>query len=343
MLTDQLISIVVVCYRDAGSITELLRRLEITMAEITPNWEVIYVNDDSPDESEAILVDCARNNPRLTVISHSRNFGAQTAFTTGMAQAIGDAVVIMDGDLQDPPEMIADFVRHWMTGNDVVYGIRAERNEGIVRNMGYKIFYRILKRISYVELPIDAGEFSLMDRVVVEAILACPEGDRLIRGLRAYAGFRQVGIPFNRPPRYSGESTQSLLSYLMWAYKSFTSYSLFPLRIITTISFIMTAILFSMIVFYLVLWVIHSQTPEGYMTILISQLLIGTVIMLALGIIGEYLGRMFLEIKARPQPIIRLLVNDQRPTPRSWLGRPFDPLRLERDLAIRGKGRRDET
>jgi polyisoprenyl-phosphate glycosyltransferase len=140
MLTDKNISVVIACYRDEGSIDEMLRRLTAVMDNITPNWEAIYVNDNSPDNAEAILLERAKTNPRLTVISHARNFGAQTAFTTGMMQAAGDAVVIMDGDLQDPPELIADFVKRWLAGSDVVYGIRAKRKESFVRNVGYKAF-----------------------------------------------------------------------------------------------------------------------------------------------------------------------------------------------------------
>ncbi|MBF0212470.1 MAG: glycosyltransferase family 2 protein [Magnetococcales bacterium] len=327
MMTERMVSIVVTCYRDAGSVRELLRRLRESMDVITPNWEVIYVNDDSPDDAEAVLIEAARQEPRLTVISHARNFGAQTAFTTGMRQARGEAVVIMDGDLQDPPEMIGDFVAQWLAGHEVVYGIRAKRQEGWVRNVGYKVFYRILRKISYLDIPLDAGEFSLMDRVVVEAILACPEQDRLIRGLRAYAGFRQVGIPFNRPPRHSGESTQSLIDYIMWVYKSFTSFSLAPLRFIIVTSFLMSALLFFLIFYYLASWLHGGYAPPGYMTQLMVLLGVGTVIMLSLGIIAEYLGRLFLEVKNRPQPIIRMLVNDQRPEPVPWLGRSHDPLR----------------
>ncbi|MBI4689207.1 MAG: glycosyltransferase family 2 protein [Nitrospirae bacterium] len=321
MLTDKYISVVVTCYRDAGSIVELLRRLNETMNKITPNWEVIYVNDDSPDNSDAVLLELAAKDPRLTVISHARNFGAQVAFTTGLAQASGDAVVIMDGDLQDPPELIEDFVKLWLRGNDVVYGIRAKRNEGLIRNIGYKIFYRIFKKIAYLPVALDAGEFSLMDRVVVDVILSCPESDRLIRGLRAYAGFKQAGVEFERPQRFSGESTQSLLDYIMWAYKSFTSFSLAPLRMISAISFTMVGVLLILLVVYFIAFLLGAESPRGYMTLIGLLLGIGTIIMFSLGIIGEYLGRLFIEIKNRPQPVIRTLINDHRAEPRQWLGR----------------------
>lgn len=329
MLTDRMLSVVVACYRDEGSIRELLGRLVAVLERITPHWEVIYVNDDSPDEAEAVLLDEASRQPRLTVVSHARNFGAQVAFTTGLAQARGEAVVIMDGDLQDPPELIETFAARWLEGYDVVYGIRAKRHEGWVRNLGYKLFYRILRRISYISIPLDAGEFSLMDRVVVEVILHSPERDRLIRGLRAYAGFRQTGIPFERPERFAGESTQSLLAYLMWAYKSFVSYSLFPLRLITTCAFAMTG--FSLLALavnvtaYVASFFGAVPPPPGYMTIVTALLLLGAIMMAALGVIGEYVGRLFLEVKSRPQPVLRSLVNEQRDEPRAWLGRTGAP------------------
>lgn len=321
MLTDKKISVVVACYRDEGSIEVMLERLSTVLSRITPHWEVIYVNDASPDNAEKVLAVQAARFPWLTVISHARNFGAQVAFHSGMLQADGDAVVIMDGDLQDPPELIEEFVRKWLAGNEVVYGIRAKRHEGLVRNLAYKIFYKIFKKISYVPIALDAGEFSLMDRVVVDVILACPESDRLVRGLRAYAGFNQTGIPFERPARFTGESTQGLLDYIMWAFKSFTSYSLFPLRLINLSALAVSFCLFLMLVYYLGAYLLGYTAPHGYMTQLLITLGLGSMILFALGIMGEYLGRLFIEVKNRPQPVIKLLLNNHRREPRSWLGR----------------------
>ncbi len=228
MLTDKKISVVVVCYRDAGSILELFHDVKETLEKITPHYEIIYVNDGSPDDSEEMLVALAQTEPSLTVISHSRNFGAQVAFTSGLLQADGDAVVIMDGDMQDPPELIHDFVKKWLEGYNVVYGIRAKRQETWWKQIGYKVFYRLFKKIASFEVPLDAGEFSLMERKVVDVILACRERNRLIRGLRAYAGFRQIGIPFVRPKRFSGESTQGFIDYINWAIKGLISFSVKP-------------------------------------------------------------------------------------------------------------------
>lgn len=320
MLTEKFISIVVICYKDAGSIHEMLTRLNTVMKDVTENWEVIYVNDASPDNSQEILSEESKNNTRLTVITHARNFGSQTAFSTGLLQAKGDAVVIMDGDLQDPPEVIHSYVEKWLEGNEVVFGVRRNRQESLIRNIGYKVFYSILNKISYVPLPQDAGEFSLMDRKVVDVILQCPENDRLIRGLRAYAGFRQVGVEFDRPSRFSGETTQSLLNYVMWAVQSFTSYSLLPLRLIAIFAITLSFVFIIMLFIFVGLYFSGVDSPPGFMTIIVVILFVGAIIMLSLGIIGEYMGRLFLEIKKRPQPIISNIINDQRLESRSWIG-----------------------
>ena len=319
MLTDKKISVVVVCYRDSGSILELFKRLKENLDKITPNYEVIYVNDASPDDSEDVLSGLAKREKCLTVITHSRNFGAQIAFTSGIYQAAGDAVVIMDGDLQDPPELIYDFAKKWVEGYDVVYGIRAKRAEVWWRRIGYKVFYRIMQRFASFNIPLDAGEFSLMDRKIVDVILACKERNRLIRGLRAYAGFKQVGIPFARPPRFSGETTQTLINYINWALKGFVSFSDKPLKFISFLSFIFT-LLSGLALFIYLLFFLFISTPTGFMTLLTAILFLGAIQLLCLSIIAEYLAQIFEEIKNRPINIVKEILNDQRETPREWIG-----------------------
>ena len=211
MLTEKILSVVVVCYRDAGSIRALYDRLTKALRAITPSYEIIYVNDASPDESESILRALAAEDSHFTVIQQARNFGAQAGFTAGMVQALGDAVVLMDGDLQDPPELIAEFVKKWQEGYEVIYGVRRKREKsmGRLNALLYHLFYVVLNSLSYVRIPLDAGEFSLMDRKVVDRVNALPERDRLIRGLRAWVGFRQTGVAFARPERFAGTSTNS--------------------------------------------------------------------------------------------------------------------------------------
>jgi len=336
MLTDKCISIVITCYRDEGSIHEMMKRITATMEKVTPRWEVIYVNDHSPDNAKKVLAEIAKNEPRLTVVSHARNFGAQVAFTTGLLQASGDAVVIMDGDLQDPPELIEDFARVWISGYDVVYGIRAKRHEGMVRNVGYKLFYRLFKKMAYIPIPLDAGEFSLMDRCVVDVIIACPEKDRLIRGLRAYAGFKQIGVEYVRPKRFAGESTQSLLSYLGWVYKSFASFSFVPLRLISFLALAVVSVLILLIIIYFSIYLFGGKAaPRGYMTLLALILGLGAVQLFAISIIGEYLARLFIEVKGRPQPVIDMLLNDHRSQPHRWLGRSDTNTDSERSQPVK--------
>jgi polyisoprenyl-phosphate glycosyltransferase len=319
MLTDRKISVVVVCYRDAGCIPELFRKIKETLEGITPHYEIIYVNDASPDNAEEILSTLAETEPALTVISHSRNFGAQVAFTSGLWQADGEATVIMDGDMQDPPELIRDFVKKWLEGHQVVYGIRAKRQEAWWKQIGYKAFYRLFRKIASFEVPLDAGEFSLMDRKVVDVILACRERNRLIRGLRAYAGFSQIGIPFVRPKRFSGESTQSFIDYINWAIKGLISFSVKPLKFISVLSFSVTLLtVFAMIVYFTLY--LFGTAPTGFMTLLLIILFLGAVQLFCFSIVAEYLAQIFEEIKYRPINIVKRIVNDHRRVPRPWLG-----------------------
>ena len=182
MLTEKMITVVVACYRDAGCVHEMYRRLTEVLAQVTPRYEIIFVNDNSPDNAEELLTELAAKDARVTVISHSRNFGSQMAFTSGMQRSLGDAVIVMDGDLQDPPEVIPALVLEWLTGYDVVYGVRERRREGRLMEAARKAFYRIYRWLSYLEIPLDAGDFSIMSRRVVEALLLMPERDRFLRG-----------------------------------------------------------------------------------------------------------------------------------------------------------------
>jgi glycosyltransferase involved in cell wall biosynthesis len=320
MLTDKKISVVVVCYRDAGSIRELYRSVKDVLEKITPHYEIIYVNDASPDNAEEILSALAQTEPALTVVTHSRNFGAQVAFTSGLWQSDGDATVIMDGDMQDPPGLIYDFVQKWLEGYSVVYGIRTKRREAWSRQIGYKIFYRMFKQMASFDVPLDAGEFSLMDKIVVDVILACRERNRLIRGLRAYAGFRQIGIPFVRPKRFSGESTQSFIDYINWGIKGLISFSVKPLKFISVLSFTVTLLTVFTMVLYFVLYLLFRTSPSGFMTLLLIILFLGAVQLFCFSIVAEYLAQIFEEIKYRPINIVNKIVNDHRKVPRPWLG-----------------------
>ena len=312
MLTQRTISVVVACYRDAGSIGEMYRRLTAVLEKTTPRFEIIYVNDNSPDNAEELLAELAGRDPRVTVISHSRNFGSQMAFTSGMKQARGDGIVLMDGDLQDPPEVIPDLVRKWETGFEVVYGVRERRKESRPMEAARKLFYRIYRRMSYLDMPLDAGDFSIMSRCVVDSLLMLPERDRFLRGLRAWVGFRQTGVPYTRPERFSGETTNSFGDNIRWAKRGILSFSYRPLEMVSILAFIVTVLAAIAVLGYFLAYFLLPQAPRGFMTLLVAVLFLGAVQLLSLSVIAEYLGKIFEEVKGRPQFIVKRLLNDHR-------------------------------
>lgn len=311
-----MISVVPIAYRDEGNIRELYKRVSKELRKITPNYEIVYVNDCSPDNTQKILEDLAKKDKRLTVVLHSRNFGAQNAFTTGMKQAVGDAVIIMDGDLQDPPELIQDFVKKWLDGYDVVYGERRKREKsmGWLREQIYHLFYVIFKKLSYMRVPLDAGDFSLMDRKVVDQINMLPEKDRFLRGLRAWVGFKQIGVPFVRPERFSGVgvSTSSVFKGIGWARRAIFSFSHTPLEWVFYSALASVFVSLLAAIFYIVHYFLFPGAPKGFLTILVVTLFLGSVQLVALSFICEYLRRIFEEVKSRPVSIVQKIINDHR-------------------------------
>ncbi|MBI3485941.1 glycosyltransferase family 2 protein [Candidatus Daviesbacteria bacterium] len=314
MLISKKISVVVIAYKDEGSIEELYKRTKAVLKKITSRYEIIYVNDDSPDRSEEFLRKLAKKDKKLIVALHSRNFGAQSAFTTGMKLASGEAVVIMDGDLQDPPELIEKLVAKWLEGYQVVYGVRRKREKsmGFVYEQLYHLFYIIFNKLSYIPIPLDAGDFSLMDRKVVERINKLPEKDRFIRGLRAWVGFKQIGIKYIRPERFSGQSTNSLIKNLKWVRKAIFSFSYTPLEWVfymAAISFLMSILA---ILLYIILYFYIPNSPKGFLTLLIITLFLGSIQLIVLAIIAEYLRRIFEEVKSRPSAIVKEVINKRK-------------------------------
>ena len=201
------VSAIIACYRDAQAVPIMYQRLSDTFKKIGVDYEIIFVNDASPDDAKEVLARIAADDHKVVVINHSRNFGSQSAFTSGMRVATGDAVVLLDGDLQDPPELIESFVQKWEEGYDVVYGVRTKREATLFLRAGYKLFYRLFRASSYVPMPLDAGDFSLIDRKAVTALNNLPENSRFMRGLRTWVGFRQTGVSYTRPERMFGRTT----------------------------------------------------------------------------------------------------------------------------------------
>jgi polyisoprenyl-phosphate glycosyltransferase len=306
------ISVVIPCYNEEGNIRPMHERLSNVLRPLTNTFEIIFVNNGSYDGSAPIFDEVAAADSHVSVLTLSRNFGTQGAYTSGMEYASGDCVVCMDGDIQDPPELIPAFVEKWRAGYDVVYGVRARRKGSLIRRIGYKAFYRLLQRVSYVEIPLDAGEFSLMDRRVVDVVNAMPERNRLIRGLRAWAGFHQTGVPYVRQERFSGRTTNSLFALFRWAGLGLISFSFAPLELISYLAAVVVLLTALAIVYYLALYFIVPTAPRGFETILVVVLFLGAVQLLCLSIMGSYLARMFEEIKARPKYLIQDISNDHR-------------------------------
>ena len=314
MLTNKKISIIVICYMDEPAIPIMYERVKKIIKKVTLDWELIYVNDCSPDNAEQVLRKLAKKDERVTIINHSRNFSAQNAYVSGMKQSLGDAVVILDGDLQDPPEMIYDFVKKWLEGYDVVYGIRIKREAPGFMQIAYKLFYRIFRKLSYINVPLDAGDFSLMDKKVVNAIVEMPERDIFLRGLRAWAGFKQTGIKYIRPERMFGTTTNNLIKNIRWAKKGIFSFSYLPLELISYLAIIVVFFSFLAIILFLLSYIFNflPRGSQGIQTIIILVLFLGGIQLLCLSIIGEYLAKIFEETKKRPKFIIKEILNDHR-------------------------------
>jgi polyisoprenyl-phosphate glycosyltransferase len=306
------ISVVIPCYNEEGNIQAMYDRLTPVLGGLTPTYEIIFVNNGSYDGSADLLDELAARDARVSVLTLSRNFGSQGAYSAGFAYASGDCVVGLDGDIQDPPEMIADFVAKWLEGYDVVYGVRARRKGSLLRRIGYKVFYRVLRRISYVQIPVDASDFALMDRRVIHILNGMPERSRLIRGLRAYAGFSQTGIPYVRQERFAGRTTNSFLGLFRWAGLGIVSFSFAPLDLISYLAITVVGITALALVVYTALYFIVPGAPRGFQTLLVITLFLGSVQLLCLSIIGTYLGKIFEEVKARPNFLVHDIQNDHR-------------------------------
>lgn len=304
------LSAVIACYRDGPAAPQMHERLTSVFRKLGVDYEIIFVNDASPDDAREVLAALADRDPRVVVVNHARNFGSQSAFTSGMRIATGDAVVILDGDLQDPPELIEQFYAEWLTGYDVVYGERVEREASLAMQIAYKLFYRLFRSLSYVRVPVDAGDFSLMDRRVVDVLNALPETNRFIRGLRAWIGFEQTGVPYVRPDRPFGRTTNSLVRNLSWARKAILSFSYVPLDLIMWLALACVGVAGIGAVTQLVLrFVAPGLAPKGVTTLLVVILFLGGIQLLCLSIIGSYLAHIYDEVKRRPAYVVESVLN----------------------------------
>jgi polyisoprenyl-phosphate glycosyltransferase len=319
MSTDRaktLVSAVVPCYKEARTIPILHERLTKVMRDLGVDYEIILVDSGSPDNTPEVLADLAARDPHISVVRHTRAFGPEAAFLSGMRMATGDAVVMLDGDLQDPPEVIPELVARWREGYEVVYGQRTSRGGAFTMNVARKGFYRLFQRLAYVSIPLDAGDFSLLDRRVVDTLAALPEKHRFGRGLRAYVGYRQTAVPYHRPDRMFGRSSNNTLSNIGWARRAIVSFSYLPLDLIGWLGLLMTTLSLVGIVVEVTLKIVApSSAPKGFTTLIVAILLVGGVQMLCLSVLASYMAHMYEEIKARPTYIVDYVLNP--PTPRS--------------------------
>jgi len=298
------ISAIVACYKDEQAIPVMHRRLTDTFKKLDVNYEIIFVNDGSPDNCADRIVEISATDPHVLGITHSRNFGSQMAFRSGMEMSVMQACVLLDGDLQDPPELIEQFYHRWTEGYDVVYGRRVKRDMPFGWGFLYKAFYRLFAYLSYVKIPLDAGDFSLIDRRVVGWLLRSPERDLFLRGLRAYIGFRQAGVDYVRPKRMFGESTNNLLKNLEWAKRGIFSFSNAPLKMLSAAGVVLLglSIVLGVIVAGLRI-LIPDIAPRGATTLLLASLFFGAINLFAVGLLGEYIAKIMEEVKGRPRLI----------------------------------------
>ncbi|MSO94532.1 MAG: glycosyltransferase [Thermoleophilia bacterium] len=304
------LSAVIACYRDSPAIPDMHERLTQTFVSLGVDYEIIFVNDASPDDAREVLEELTSRDTHVVAIHHTRNFGSQGAFTSGMRVATGDAVILLDGDLQDPPELIAEFYPKWREGWDVVYGIRQQRIATRMMQVAYKAFYRVFRATSYVPIPLDAGDFSLIDRRVVDALNSLPESGRFMRGLRAWVGFRQTGVPYVRPERPYGTSTNSLIRNLAWARRGVLSFSYAPLDLIVWLAFFTVGLAVIAIIVLVSLRIIEpSLAPKGFASLFVIILFVGGIQLLCLAIIGSYVAHIYEEVKHRPAFIVESITN----------------------------------
>lgn len=308
----QELSVVVPVFNEEENIPELYRRLRAVLPQVVQEWEILFVDDGSRDRSWELIRTLAAQDPRVRGLRFSRNFGHQMAFAAGLDHARGQAVVIMDADLQDPPELIPELVAKHREGYEVVYAVRVARHgETAFKKLTAKLFYRLLARITAVQIPLDTGDFRLMGPRAVEAFRRLPERHRFTRGLVAWLGFPQTGVPYERAPRHAGTTKYPLRKMLRFALDAITSFSHLPLQLATWLGFVVSAFAFFYILVVLALKLAGISWP-GYTSLMAAILFLGGVQLLMVGLLGEYVGRIYDEVKHRPLYLVAEKVGEER-------------------------------
>jgi dolichol-phosphate mannosyltransferase len=328
----RLLSVVAPVYNEEGTIDEFYARMCSALEGL--EFELVLVDDGSSDASPQLLERLAESDPRVCVVYLSRNFGHQTALTAGLDHARGDAVVMIDADLQDPPELIPRMLDHWRGGCDVVYAVREHREgESRFKLNTAKWFYRLFDKLAQVELEHNSGDFRLLDRVALDALLSMRERNRFLRGMTVWVGYTQAAVPYKRDPRYAGETKYTLSKMVKFSLDAISSFSHRPLQLATLLGFLISTLAFVAIPVVIVLRILGSYLP-GFGSITIAILLLGGIQLMAIGLIGEYVGRIYDEVKGRPLYLVRARRNVQ-PDPTMLHGRPtragIEPPLIERE------------
>lgn len=300
------ISVVAPNYNESASIPEFYRRIVEVMEQLGETWELVWVDDGSKDSSTEMIIELGKQDERIRPVIFARNFGHQIAVTAGLDYSRGDAVVIMDSDLQDPPEVIPELFAKWMEGFEVVFAIRKEREgESWFKLFTASLFYRLIYRITDVNIPVDTGDFRLLDRKVVDVMNEMRERHRFLRGMSVWVGFHQTGVTYKRAARFAGETKYPLKKMVRFASDAITSFSYFPLQVATYLGFLSAGISILAIPVVVAMRLTGSGAFFGQATTLIAVLFLGGVQLISLGILGEYIGRIYDEVKRRPLYIVR--------------------------------------
>ena len=307
------LSIVIPVFNEAENIETLHSRLSAVLQHMGHQYEIIYVDDGSQDQSPALLDRLARGDGHVVVVELARNFGHQVAISAGLEHSLGRAVCIMDADLQDPPEVLPKFLEKWQEGAEVVYAIRTMRKEWWGKRLAYAGFYRLLQRVANIRIPLDAGDFCIMDRCVVDQLVQMPERNRFVRGIRSWIGFHQVGVAYERQSRHAGRPKYTFRKLVYLALDGLISFSHMPLRIITLLGIAVSLLSFTVALFYVVKKVALGAGIPGFTTLVVSIFFLAGIQLMTIGVIGEYIGRISDEVKRRPLYVARRVTRREFP------------------------------
>lgn len=300
------ISVIIPTYNEANNITLLYQQIKKVLAQYPFRQEFLFIDNCSNDNTLTTLKKLQKSDKAITIMVMSRNFGSsQPSYLAGIRECTGNCAVLIDSDLQDPPKIINKFIEKWQEGYEVVYGVRIRRKGSLLRRIGYKLFYRLFNLLAYIHIPLDTGDFSLIDRKVIEEMKKVSENDYYIRGVRAFVGFKQIGVNYVREDRFKGISSSSFWENIWWAKKSILNFSCKPLEIISLIALLISFISFLAILFYFYLYIFTPDKPRGIPTIITLVLFLGSIQLLSISILAEYIAKIFSEVKRRPNYIIK--------------------------------------